>query len=224
MDRSHGRIGHASRPGVGDRAPERLVRRRARVPRRREALRRPSMVHARLAIKIGLLIVVVLIIGFGASMLVTIQRESVALIDQNKLGARRLTMAVVASVEGAMLQERPDVTRTMIQQLKSSSLVEGFTIYRRNGVEAFTDLATAGDVARRAGLAPEVLANISKMQRAPGAPMSGPLFAQALDPTTAERIRHHFVLESVGEKTFKNVSQPIHVYRVIPPGIYEKIL
>ena len=31
------------------------------------------MVHARLAIKIGLLIVVVLIIGFGASMLVTIR-------------------------------------------------------------------------------------------------------------------------------------------------------
>src|SRR5207244_10808386 len=114
-------------------------------------------------------------------MLVTIQRESVALIDQNKIGARRLTMAVVASVEGAMLQERPDVTRTMIQELKSSSLVEGFTIYRRNGGEAFTDLASAGDVARRAGIAPEVLANISKMQRAPGAPMSGPLFAQALE-------------------------------------------
>jgi class 3 adenylate cyclase len=43
-------------------------------------------------------------------------------------------------------------------------------------------------------------------------------------PTTAERIRGHFVLESLGEKTFKNVSQPIHVYRVIPPGIYEKIV
>src|SRR5437867_3860920 len=192
MDRSHGRIGHASRPGVGDRAPERLVRRRARVPRRREALRRPSMVHARLAIKIGLLIVVVLIIGFGASMLVTIQRESVALIDQNKIGARRLTMAVVASVEGAMLQERPDVTRTMIQQLKSSSFVEGFTIYRRNGVEAFTDLATAGEVERRAGLAPDVLAKITKMQRAPGAPMTGPLFARALETLgTQESIEVH---------------------------------
>ena len=23
---------------------------------------------------------------------------------------------------------------------------------------------------------------------------------------------------------FKNVSQPIHVYRVIPPGVYEKIV
>ena len=150
------------------------------------------MVHARLAIKIGLLIVVVLIIGFGASMLVTIRRESVALIDQNKIGARRLTMAVVASVEGAMLQERPDVTRTMIQQLKSSSLVEGFTIYRRNGVEAFTDLATAGEVERRAGLAPDVLAKITKMQRAPGAPMTGPLFARALETLrTQESIEVH---------------------------------
>src|SRR2546423_1924489 len=29
-------------------------------------------------------------------------------------------------------------------------------------------------------------------------------------PTTAERIRAHFVLESLGERAFKNVSQPIH--------------
>src|SRR2546427_6363808 len=125
-------------------------------------------------------------------MLVTIQRESLAVIDQKKIGSRRLTMAVVASVEGAMLQERPDVTRTMIQQLKSSSLVEGFTIYRRNGVEAFTDLATAGEVERRAGLAPDVLAKITKMQRAPGAPMTGPLFARALETLrTQESIEVH---------------------------------
>jgi class 3 adenylate cyclase len=42
-------------------------------------------------------------------------------------------------------------------------------------------------------------------------------------PTTAERIRSQFVLESLGERTFKNVSQPIRVFRVIPPGVYEKI-
>ena len=150
------------------------------------------MLRSRLAIKIGLLIVVVLIIGFGASTIVTIRRESDALIDQNKIAARRLTTAVVASIEGAMLQERPDVTRTMIQELKSSSLVEGFTIYRRNGVEAFTDLATATEVARNASLAPEVLANISKMQRAPGAPMTGPLFTQALATLrTQESIEAH---------------------------------
>jgi len=53
-------------------------------------------------------------------------------------------------------------------------------------------------------------------------------FAQGGDivvgPATAERIRQHFVLESLGEQMFKNVSQPIRVYRVIPPGVYEKIV
>jgi len=43
-------------------------------------------------------------------------------------------------------------------------------------------------------------------------------------PTTAERIRAHFVLESLGEKSFENVSQPIRVFRVIPPGVYETIV
>jgi class 3 adenylate cyclase len=43
-------------------------------------------------------------------------------------------------------------------------------------------------------------------------------------PPTAERIKGQFVLESLGARTFKNVSQPIHVYRVIPPGVYEKIV
>jgi class 3 adenylate cyclase len=43
-------------------------------------------------------------------------------------------------------------------------------------------------------------------------------------PTTADRIKAQFVLESVGERTFKNVTQPIRVFRVIPPGVYEKIV
>jgi class 3 adenylate cyclase/HAMP domain-containing protein len=42
-------------------------------------------------------------------------------------------------------------------------------------------------------------------------------------PPTAERIRQYFVLESLGERSFKNVSQPIKVFKVIPPGVYEKI-
>jgi class 3 adenylate cyclase/HAMP domain-containing protein len=43
-------------------------------------------------------------------------------------------------------------------------------------------------------------------------------------PLTAERIKQQFVLETLGERSFKNVSQPIDVYRVIPPGVYEKIV
>src|SRR5438309_3681241 len=147
------------------------------------------MFRSRLAIKITLLIVAVLIVGFGVSTIVTIQRESAALLEQNKQGVRRLTQAVVASVEAAMLQERPDVTRSLIQELRElrtakaaeSSTLEDLTIYRRNGIEAFTDMATAKEVARTAGLADEVMKNIAKMQRAPGTAMSGPLFTRALE-------------------------------------------
>ena len=66
-----------------------------------------------LAVKISVLIVVVLIIGFGASTIWTVQRESELLVEQSKMAARRLTATLVASIEGAMLQERPDVTRTV---------------------------------------------------------------------------------------------------------------
>ncbi len=139
------------------------------------------MFRFRLTVKIGLLIVAVLIVGFGASTIVTIQRESRALVEQNKLAARRLTATLVASIEGAMLQGRPDVTRQMLQELRASSPVEGFSIHRRNGVEAFTDMATANQVAKTGNLSKEVLEALARMQRTPGAKMSGPLFQQALD-------------------------------------------
>jgi len=43
-------------------------------------------------------------------------------------------------------------------------------------------------------------------------------------PTTAERIKGHFVLENLGERSLKNVAEPVRLYRVIPPGLYEKVV
>ena len=138
------------------------------------------VVRSRLAFKVSVLIVVVLILGFGASTILTIQRESALLLEQNKMAARRLTATLVASIEGAMLQERPDVTRTVLQELKTSSPVEGLTIFRRTGVEAFTDLVTAMEVDKNAGLAKDVMDNIRKMARPPGETATGPMFTEAL--------------------------------------------
>jgi class 3 adenylate cyclase/HAMP domain-containing protein len=157
-------------------------------------LRRNAMVRSRLALKITLLIVAVLIVGFGVSTIVTIRRESAALVEQNKQAARRLTQAIVASVEAAMLQERPDVTRSLIMELRdlrtrpaeNASPLESLMIYRRNGVEAFTDMATAAEVAKNAGLSDEVMNNIKKMQRTPGTTMSGPHFTRALETLTTQ--------------------------------------
>jgi len=162
------------------------------------------MLRGRLAVKISVLIVVVLIIGFGASTIVTIQRESELLVEQNKMAARRLTATLVASIEGAMLQERPDVTRTVLQELKTSSPVEGLTVFRRNGVEAFTDLATAMEVDRNAGLARDVLDNIRRMAHDPGQTASGPQFARAV-----ESLQRQESLETRAGATFFTLHQPI---------------
>jgi class 3 adenylate cyclase len=41
--------------------------------------------------------------------------------------------------------------------------------------------------------------------------------------TTAERIKGYFALESLGERSFKNVAEPVQVYRVIQPGVYDRV-
>jgi len=42
--------------------------------------------------------------------------------------------------------------------------------------------------------------------------------------STAERIKGYFVLESLGERSLKNVAGPVQVYRVIQPGVYDRVV
>jgi class 3 adenylate cyclase/HAMP domain-containing protein len=42
-------------------------------------------------------------------------------------------------------------------------------------------------------------------------------------PETAERIKHHYVLQDTGEHQLKNVSQPVRVYRLVPAGVYRTV-
>jgi class 3 adenylate cyclase/HAMP domain-containing protein len=162
------------------------------------------MSQLRLTAKLAVVIVVVLIIGFGASTILTIQRESDLLVEQNKTAARRLITAVVASIETAMLQERPDITRGLIQDLKSNSPVEGLTVYRRNGVEAFTDLETLRQVSKEADLPKNVIASIEKMRREPGRAATSASFTRAV-----ETMQPQEALETVNGDTLFTLLQPI---------------
>jgi class 3 adenylate cyclase/HAMP domain-containing protein len=161
-------------------------------------------VPVRLTAKITVLIILVLIIGFGISTVLTIKRESELLVEQNKMAARQLIGTLVASIETAMLSERPDITRGLIDDLRSSKVVQGLVVYRRNGVEAFTDLATLREVTKEAELPKEVTASIEKMRREPGRTMAGPLFSRALDTLETQE-----ALESRDGSTVFTVYQPI---------------
>ena len=129
------------------------------------------MVRCDLAVKISVLIVVVLIIGFGASTILTIQRESELLVEQSKMAARRLTATLVASIEGAMLQERPDVTRTVHPGAEDAPRrcegLDRLPAQRRGGVHR----PRHRDGGRQErGPAPRTSStNIKKMARPPGA-------------------------------------------------------
>ena len=160
--------------------------------------------RVRLTAKITALIILVLIIGFGVSTILTIKREGELLVEQNKMAARQLIGTLVASIETAMLSERPDITRGVIDDLRKSKLVEGLVVYRRNGVEAFTDLATLREVAKEADLPKEVTASIEKMRREPGRTMAGPLFTRALDTLQTQE-----ALQSRDGVTIFTVYQPI---------------
>lgn len=160
--------------------------------------------RARLTAKITILIILVLIIGFGVSTILTIKRESELLVEQNKVAARQLIGTLVSSIETAMLSERPDITRGIIDDLRRSKLVQGLVVYRRNGVEAFTDLATLREVSKEAELPKGVMASIEKMRREPGRTMAGPLFTRAL-----ETLQTQEALESREGASVFTLYQPI---------------
>jgi class 3 adenylate cyclase len=42
--------------------------------------------------------------------------------------------------------------------------------------------------------------------------------------STAERVKGHFVLERLGERRLKNVADPVQVYRLIQPGVYDRVV
>src|SRR6266478_9274833 len=120
------------------------------------------------------------------------------------VAARRLTAALTANIEAAMLQERPDIARMQILEMQKNSPVEGLTVYRRNGVEAFTDTATLKEVAKEADLPKGVMASIEKMARPAGPPMTGPLFQRAVDTLKTQES-----IDSVNGQMLFTLHQPI---------------
>jgi hypothetical protein len=76
----------------------------------------------RLTVKIAVVSVLGLIVGFGVSTILTIQRKSALLVKQNEEAAGRPIGTLVASIEPEMLSERPDIARGLIEDLRGSKV------------------------------------------------------------------------------------------------------
>lgn len=141
-----------------------------------------DLFRRRLQVKVISLILAILILGFGLLAGHHIRRDAELTITGNHETARLLAASIVRSIENGMLEGRPDIIRRLVQGLRTELKdVRRLEVYRRNGVEAFTDLETVNEVNRFVGLDAGLIERISKMRRDPGGRISNPLFTRAVE-------------------------------------------
>ncbi len=155
-------------------------------------MRLVDLARRHLRVKVVALIVGILAAAFGLLGVLNIRREAEVLVASHRAAARLLAAAITQSIESGMLEGRPDIIRRLVHDLRAELRdVRRLEVYRRNGVEAFTDLETVREVERVAGLEASLVERIARMQRAPGARIDDPRFAQAvtsLAPQEAEEV------------------------------------
>src|SRR6266550_437512 len=123
-------------------------------------------IFRRLRVKVSSLILAILVLGFGILVILNISRETELLVAENLTTARLLATTIKISVDNGMLEARPDIISGLVRNLKSELKdVRRLEVYRRNGVEAFSDLDTLNEVHTILGLDPDLYARIAKMGR-----------------------------------------------------------
>jgi len=135
-----------------------------------------------LTVKVTALVVGILIAGFGVLLILNIRQEAKVRIDKNRETARLLATSITVSIENGMLEGRPDIIRRLVHEMKTDLQdVRHLDVFRRNGVEAFTDLETVKELELGGYIQPDLVKRIAKMRREPGAKISHPLFSRAVE-------------------------------------------
>lgn len=93
-------------------------------------------IRTRLEYKILLLMIAVLIVGFGTYVVITIQNDSRALMDGHRQQLRAVSETIMAGIRNIMLTGKAPLTLELVNDARHS-LPYGLTIYDRFGREVF---------------------------------------------------------------------------------------
>jgi class 3 adenylate cyclase/HAMP domain-containing protein len=152
-------------------------------------VRATRFLRERLRVKVLALVVGILVLGFGALLVLNLGRERAALEARHRETARVLAASILTAVENGMLDARPDTTRRLVVELRRELPdVRRIDVYRRNGVEAFTDLETVEAVNIYAGLEPDLIQRITRLRREPGQRLDHPLFRRAVETVAPQEL------------------------------------
>ncbi|HXG49839.1 MAG TPA: adenylate/guanylate cyclase domain-containing protein [candidate division Zixibacteria bacterium] len=158
-----------------------------------------------LSLKVALLIAGILIAAFTVLFFANLRREEQLRVEKYRETARLLATSMMTSIENGMIEGRPDIIRRLVQEMKTElKEVRALGVYRRNGVEAFTDLKTVEEVDFAHGLDPDMVARIARMKRDPGSRIDHPLFRRAV-----ETVEPQETYESTPNGRWLTVFQPL---------------
>ncbi len=94
-------------------------------------------IQTRLEYKILLLIIAVLIAGFGTYVVLTIQRESNALLEHHQRQVRLFSETIVSGIRNVMLTGKSPLTNEFLNDARRNLTLGSLTIYDRFGREVF---------------------------------------------------------------------------------------
>ena len=156
-----------------------------------------QMFQRHLQVKVIALVLAILILGFGVLVILNIQREAEVLVAGNRETARLLTASITTSIENGMLQGHPDIILRLVQELKKELKdVRVLDVYRRNGVEAFSDLKTVEEIKAGGMLDAWLVERLTKMHRDPGKTINDPLFTRTVEDRKSTRLNSSHIQKS----------------------------
>lgn len=146
-----------------------------------------QMFRHTLRVKVISLTLAILVAGFGSLVILNIRSASQALVAGNRETAELLTASITKSIENGMLEGHPDIILRLVQELKTALRdVRVLDVYRRNGVEAFSDLKTVEEIEAGGMLGESLVQRLMKMRRTPGKTINDPLFTRAVETIVAQ--------------------------------------
>jgi hypothetical protein len=107
----------------------------------------------RLELKILLLIILVLVIGFGSYVILSIHRESEALMEQQREKSRLFGETVMVGIRNVMLSGKAPYASELVSDARENLQYGTLRVYNNKAKEVFPDegrgiISGAGDVSR----------------------------------------------------------------------------
>lgn len=139
------------------------------------------MIKKSLLVKILFIVISTTILGFGILIYKVIEQEKKSLLEERKKTSELMAQPLLHTIYKDMLDERADMTRYLVEGMKSIKGAERVQIIRGNGEEAFQDFKTLKAVEKEYGeLKPEWVADHPNKENNIAQGIEDPNFKEAL--------------------------------------------